>query len=76
MAISPITNPLAFTNSQGMELTSHGSPLFPIAFYHDNLERERVPWHWHDELEAVYRPNMDFAALTAYTDEYIEKLFE
>lgn len=29
----------------------------------------------HDELEAVYRPNMDFAALTAYTDEYIEKLF-
>ena len=54
MAVSPITNPLAFTNSQGMELTSHGSPLFPIAFYHDNLERERVPWHWHDELEAVY----------------------
>lgn len=54
MAISPSTNLLVFTNSQGMELTSHGSPLFPIAFYHDNLERDRVPWHWHDELEAVF----------------------
>ncbi len=54
MAISPIKNQLAFTNSQGMELADHGTPLFPIAFYHDDLERERVPWHWHDEMEAVY----------------------
>ncbi len=29
----------------------------------------------HDKLEAVYRPYMDFDALTAYTDAYIEKLF-
>ena len=29
----------------------------------------------HDKLEAVYRPYMDFDALTAYTEEYIEKLF-
>lgn len=29
----------------------------------------------HDELEAVYRPYMDFAALTAYTDQTIERLF-
>ena len=29
----------------------------------------------HDKLEAVYRPYMDFDALTKYTDAYIEKLF-
>lgn len=29
----------------------------------------------HDKLEAVYRPCMDFGALTAYTKEYVEKLF-
>lgn len=30
----------------------------------------------HDELEHVYHPYVDFAALTKFTDEYIEKLFE
>lgn len=29
----------------------------------------------HDELESVYRPYMDFEALTKYTDKYIEKMF-
>lgn len=29
----------------------------------------------HDELEAVYRPYMDFAALTAYTDKTVKELF-
>lgn len=29
----------------------------------------------HDKLEAVYKPHMDFDALTAFTDETIEKLF-
>ena len=29
----------------------------------------------HDELEAVYRPYMDFETLTAYTQSYIEELF-
>ena len=29
----------------------------------------------HDELESLYRPYMDFEALTKYTDEYIEQLF-
>lgn len=41
------------TNQQGRELTDHGSALFPIACYHDNLTTESVPWHWHDELELV-----------------------
>ena len=30
----------------------------------------------HDKLEAVYKPYMDFDALTAYTDAYIEDLFK
>lgn len=38
-------------NEQGMELVEHGTPLFPVAFYHDDLLEEDVPWHWHDELE-------------------------
>lgn len=29
----------------------------------------------HDKLEAVYRPHMDFAALTAYADDYVNSLF-
>ena len=29
----------------------------------------------HDELEAVYRPHMDFDALTAFADQYVEALF-
>ena len=53
MAISPCGNDMIFTNSQGQELANHGTPLFPVAFYHDDLERDRVPWHWHDELEVV-----------------------
>ena len=53
MAISPSDSGAFFTSSQGQELADHGTPLFPIAFYHDDLSHNRVPWHWHDELEAV-----------------------
>lgn len=35
----------------GRELTAHGTSLFPIACYHDDLVLDPVPWHWHDELE-------------------------
>lgn len=30
---------------------------------------------FHDELEVIYKPYMDFKALTKFTDEYINKLF-
>lgn len=30
----------------------------------------------HDELEAVYKPHMDFGALEGFTEEYVKKLFE
>lgn len=41
------------TDSRGRELIDHGTALFPIACYHDDLSVDSVPWHWHDELEAV-----------------------
>ena len=53
MAISSGGNGTDFVNSAGQELQSHGSALFPVAFYNDYLEHDRVPWHWHDELELV-----------------------
>lgn len=41
------------TDRQGRELKKHGTSLFPAACYEDDLSAEGVPWHWHDELEAV-----------------------
>ena len=37
----------------GQELTRHGSGAFPAACYQDNLSVGPVPWHWHEELEAI-----------------------
>lgn len=41
------------TDRQGRELVEHGTPLFPVACYHDNISEAEVPWHWHDELEIL-----------------------
>ena len=35
------------------EQAQHGTIAFPCACYHDELAKEDVPWHWHDELEAA-----------------------
>lgn len=35
------------------ELMEHGTAAFPIACYHDDLQAEPVPWHWHEELEVL-----------------------
>lgn len=43
----------AATDRQGRELAAHGTPLFPVACYHDDLCETPVPWHWHEELEAL-----------------------
>lgn len=50
MALS-VCGPVA-TDPQGRELLEHGTALFPVACYHDDLSETEVPWHWHDELEA------------------------
>lgn len=41
------------TDRRGRELIAHGTPLFPVACYHDDIRDAAVPWHWHDELEAL-----------------------
>lgn len=41
------------TDRQGRELVEHGTPLFPVACYRDNISQACVPWHWHDELEVL-----------------------
>ena len=41
-------------DARGRELVEHGTALFPAACYRHGPETvNMVPWHWHDELEAV-----------------------
>lgn len=39
------------TDSDGRELIEHGTALFPVACYYDDLCKFEVAWHWHEELE-------------------------
>ena len=50
MALAKCTNRV---DEQGREMIEHGTALFPIACYHDDLTWEGVPWHWHEEFEAL-----------------------
>lgn len=51
MSLSPCKSA---TDRQSRELVRHGAPPFPIACYRHGRETvNTVPWHWHDELEAV-----------------------
>lgn len=38
-------------DKSGMELVEHGHDSFPIACYHNDLNKISVPWHWHEEFE-------------------------
>lgn len=40
-------------DATGRELIEHGRTAFPVACYHDDLQKESVPWHWHEELEVA-----------------------
>ncbi|MBQ8092620.1 MAG: helix-turn-helix transcriptional regulator [Clostridia bacterium] len=53
MALTPTDPSHCTVSSQGKELVSHGTALFPAGFYFDDLCRFPVPWHWHDELEVM-----------------------
>lgn len=57
------------TNEQGKELAVHGTSPFPIACYYDDIAREEVPWHWHEELEAVVMVEGE-AVITAGAGKY------
>lgn len=50
MALSECKN---LIDKNGRELVKHGTTAFPVACYYDDLGREGVAWHWHDELEAA-----------------------
>ena len=53
-------------SEKGRELVQHGSALFPIACYAEDLSSYSVAWHWHEELEVlVVSEGMIFAADTA-----------
>ena len=41
------------TDTIGREQKEHGTVLFPVACYHDDLKQMPVSWHWHEELEAL-----------------------
>ena len=59
-------------NKQGRELIDHGTSLFPVACYHDDLIKQSVPWHWHDELE-TFIVSEGTAMITAGEKKYIVK---
>lgn len=41
------------TDRLGREMIEHGTAMFPVACYHDDLKEMAVSWHWHEELEAL-----------------------
>ena len=43
----------SLVNVEGRELATHGNISFPVAAYDDDISAMSVPWHWHEELEAV-----------------------
>ena len=49
--------PLSICNitldAHGQELERHGTSAFPIACYDDDIAAAPVPWHWHEDLEAI-----------------------
>lgn len=49
--------PLSICNitldAHGQELEKHGTSAFPIACYDDHISVNPVPWHWHEDLEAI-----------------------
>ena len=41
------------TDKNQKEITRHGSVLFPVACYEDDMAYTGVPIHWHDEFEYI-----------------------
>lgn len=40
-------------DDQGRELEAHGTAPFPISCYEEDLSREAVIWHWHEDWEII-----------------------
>ena len=41
------------TDSRGKEMIRHGTPMFPLACYDEDLRDYSVEWHWHEEFEFI-----------------------
>lgn len=41
------------TDSRGREMVRHGTPMFPLACYDEDLRDYSVEWHWHEEFEFI-----------------------
>lgn len=52
MAVAPNCE-VVVSAPQGRELVRHGTALFPLACYNEDLTRYSVPWHWHDDFEYI-----------------------
>ena len=68
MALSicaPIT-----TDAKGREMVEHGTALFPVACYHDDLNQSEVLWHWHEELE-VFVVEKGTARVSVNSTDYL-----
>ncbi len=51
MALEKVCEIIA--SEQGRELAQHGSALFPLACYEEDLTCYSVPWHWHEDFEYI-----------------------
>lgn len=60
----------SFTDRNEKEKTEHGTALFPVGSYYNDMSQDTVPWHWHEEMEAgvVIAGSLELAA---GTDKYI-----
>ena len=45
--------PDVVADGEGRELVQHGSALFPIACYEEDIKSYSVAWHWHEEFEYI-----------------------
>lgn len=41
------------TDENGIEISEHGTVAFPAACYVHELSGKEIPWHWHEEFEAL-----------------------
>ncbi len=40
-------------DNSNRETNVKGTKEFPVAIYHDDLSKESVPYHWHEEIELI-----------------------